>query len=438
LGKRIIIMGAAGRDFHNFNTVFRDDGQATVVAFTATQIPNIDGRRYPAGLAGRSYPDGIPIHPEADLTRLIKDLGADEVVFAYSDVSHETVMHRASQVLAAGADFRLIGPAQSMINSRVPIVSVCAIRTGCGKSQTTRRVCSILRSRGLRVVAVRHPMPYGDLMRQRVQRFASPEDLELHQCTIEEREEYEPHIAGGGVIYSGVDYGAILAEAEKEADVVVWDGGNNDLPFYKANLEIVVVDPHRPGHETSYHPGEANLRRAHVVVINKIDTAPPEGVESVRRSIRELNPSAVVVDAASPVFVEGAEAIRGKRVLCVEDGPTLTHGEMTFGAAVVAARKFGAAEIVDPRPFTVGTISRTYESYPGIGHLLPAMGYGSEQTKDLETTIARTPCDLVLVATPIDLRRIIRIDKPALRVGYELQEIGRPTLDDALEDLKTA
>jgi predicted GTPase len=425
-------MGAAGRDFHNFNTVFREDRSSRIVAFTATQIPNIEGRLYPKELAGPLYPDGIPIHPESDLPRLIRDEKVEQVVFSYSDVSHETVMHRASLVLACGADFRLIGPNATMLKAKVPVVSVCAVRTGSGKSQTTRRVAAILRAKGRRVVAIRHPMPYGDLVRQKVQRFAAFEDLERQQCTIEEREEYEPHIAAGGVIYSGVDYGAILAEAQAEADVVLWDGGNNDLPFYRPDLEIVVADPHRPGHERTYHPGEANLRRAHVVVINKVDSAGPEGIEAVRRSVRELNPQAMVVDAASPLFVDGAERIRGKRVLVVEDGPTLTHGEMKYGAGVLAAIRHGAGEIVDPRPYTVGTLAKTFEAYPGIGTLLPAMGYGGEQVKDLEATIERTPCDLVLVATPIDLRRVIEIRKPALRVRYELQEIGKPDLTDAL------
>jgi predicted GTPase len=429
---RVIIMGAAGRDFHNFNTVFRDDPACEVVAFTATQIPNIDDRRYPPELAGSRYPKGIEIHPESDLPRLIRDLRADQVVFAYSDVSHETVMHKASLVLACGADFRLIGPKASMVKAKVPVVSVCAVRTGAGKSQTSRRVARILRGKGRRVVSVRHPMPYGDLVRQRVQRFGAMEDLDRQRCTIEEREEYEPHIAAGGVIYAGVDYGAILAEAEKEADLVLWDGGNNDLPFYVSDLEIVVADPHRPGHERTYHPGEANLRRAHVVVINKIDSAAPEGIEAVRRSVRELNPSAVVVDAASPLTVEGAEQIRGKRVLAVEDGPTLTHGEMKYGAGVLAAMRHGAAQVVDPRPYTVGSLTKAFEAYPGIGPLLPAMGYGDAQVRDLEATIAKTPADVVLVATPIDLRRLIRIDKPALRVGYELQEIGKPDLEDVL------
>jgi predicted GTPase len=432
---RVIIMGAAGRDFHNFNTVFREDPSQQVVAFTATQIPNIDGRRYPPELAGPHYPQGVPIYPEADLKRLIQDLKADQVVFAYSDVSHENVMHKASLVLAAGADFRLIGPNASMLKSRVPVVSVCAVRTGSGKSQTTRRVIQILRQKGKRVVAIRHPMPYGDLVRQRVQRYAKMEDLEIHNCTIEEREEYEPHIVSGGVIYAGVDYGAILAEAEKEADVIVWDGGNNDLPFYVPDVEIVVVDPHRPGHEMSYHPGEANLRRASVVVINKIDTADADGIAAVRRSIREVNPEALVVDAASPIFVEDAEQIHGRKVLAIEDGPTLTHGEMKYGAGVLAAMKYGASAILDPRPYTVGTITKTFEKYPDIGTLLPAMGYGDEQMRDLEATVERTPADLVLIATPIDLRRVIKISKPALRVTYELQEIGKPDLTDALRRL---
>jgi predicted GTPase len=432
---RVIIMGAAGRDFHNFNMVFRDDPGSLVVAFTAAQIPDIDGRRYPPELAGPRYPQGIPIHPEADLDRLIGELKPHQVILAYSDVSHETVMHIASQVLAAGPDFRLIGPDASMLESKVPVVSVCAVRTGSGKSQTTRRVVQILRDKGRKVVAVRHPMPYGDLARQRVQRFAVLEDLDRHRCTIEEREEYEPHIAAGCVVYAGVDYGAILAEAEKEAEVIVWDGGNNDLPFYRPRLEIVVADPHRPGHETSYHPGEANLRRAHVVVINKVDTAAPEGVAQVKRSVRALNPRAMVVEAASPISVDGPEKIAGKRILAVEDGPTLTHGGMGYGAGVLAARKHGAAEVVDPRAYAVGSIRRTFEQYPGIGTLLPAMGYGEEQIRDLEATIEATPADVVLVATPVDLRRIMRISKPALRVRYELAEIGHPDLAEALREL---
>ncbi len=430
--RNVLILGAAGRDFHNFNIAFRNDASVRVVAFTATQIPNIDGRKYPAVLAGPRYPEGIPIHPEEELEDLIRDLSVDEAVFSYSDVSHETVMHLASRVLAAGADFRLLGPAATMIPSKVPVVSVCAVRTGCGKSQTTRKVAEILRSKGKRVVSIRHPMPYGDLAKQAVQRFGTLEDLDLHDCTIEEREEYEPHIVAGGVIYAGVDYGAILAEAEKEADVILWDGGNNDLPFYRATLEIVVVDPHRPGHEVSYHPGEANLRRAHVVVINKIDTADLAGIERVRRSVRKSNPRAIVIDAASPIFVDDPAAIRGKRVLAVEDGPTLTHGEMKYGAGVLAAMKHGAAEIVDPRAHAVGTIAETFAKYPGIGTLLPAMGYGDEQVRDLGETIARTPCDTVIVATPIDLRRVVAIEKPAVRVRYELEEIGKPDLAEVL------
>jgi predicted GTPase len=435
VAKRVIIMGAAGRDFHDFNVIFREDPEVEVVAFTAAQIPDIAGRRYPPALAGPRYPAGIPIHPETEVASLVRDHAVDEVVFAYSDVSHEDVMHKASLVLAAGAAFRLNGPKATMLRSRVPVVSVCAVRTGAGKSQTSRRVAGLLRARGRRVVAVRHPMPYGDLVRQRVQRFARIEDLERHDCTIEEREEYEPHIAAGGVVYAGVDYAAILAEAEREADVILWDGGNNDLPFYVPDLEIVVADPHRPGHERRYHPGEANLRRAHVVVINKIDTAAPEAVSAVRSSIRELNPGAMVIDAASPLDVPDAGLIRGKRVLAVEDGPTLTHGEMKYGAGVMAAHKFGAAEVIDPRPWAVGSIARTFETYPGIGPLLPAMGYGERQVKDLEATIARTPVDLVLIATPVDLRRVLHIAQPALRVGYELQEIGRPDLSEALAHL---
>ena len=430
--RKVLILGAAGRDFHNFNTALRDDGTVRVVAFTATQIPNIDDRKYPAVLAGRRYPDGIPIHAEDDLESLIASLGVEEAIFSYSDVSHETVMHLASRVLAAGADFRLLGPDATMIRSRVPVVSVCAVRTGCGKSQTTRRVAAILRAKGKRVVSIRHPMPYGDLAKQKVQRFGKIEDLDLHDCTIEEREEYEPHIASGGVIYAGVDYGAILAEAEKEADVILWDGGNNDLPFYRPTIEIVVADPHRPGHELTYHPGEANLRRAHVVVLNKIDTADLAGIDAVRRSIRTVNPKATVIDAASPIFVDDPAAIRGKRVLAVEDGPTLTHGEMKYGAGVIAAMKHGAAEIVDPREWAVGSIADTFAKYPGIGTLLPAMGYGDDQMKDLGETIARTPCDTVIVATPIDLRRVVELKKPSVRVRYELQEIGKPDLEDVL------
>jgi predicted GTPase len=431
--KRVLIMGAAGRDFHDFNVVFRDDPATRVVAFTAAQIPNIANRRYPPELAGARYPEGIPIHPEDTLSRLIHDLPVDEVVFAYSDLSHVDVMHKASLVLAAGADFRLIGPTASMLKSRRPVVSICAVRTGSGKSQTTRRVIQILRDKGRRVVVVRHPMPYGDLVQQRVQRFARVQDLADQRCTIEEREEYEPHILAGSIVYAGVDYGAILSEAEKEADVVVWDGGNNDLPFYVPDLEIVVLDPHRAGHERTYHPGEANFRRAHVLVINKIDTADRQGVLAVWDAIRELNPGAMVVEAASPLRVPDAGEIRGRRVLAIEDGPTLTHGGMKYGAGVLAAQKFGAAEIIDPRPYAVGSLARTFQQYPGIGPLLPAMGYGEEQIRDLEATVERTPADLVLVATPVDLARVMRMSKPAVRVGYDLQELGKPDLADALQ-----
>ncbi len=430
--RRAIIMGAAGRDFHNFNVFFRDNPDYQVVAFTATQIPNIEGRRYPPELAGKLYPEGIPIYPEEELPDLIRRYEVDEVVFAYSDVSHEYVMHRASIALAAGADFRLMGFQSTMLKSNKPVVAVCAVRTGSGKSQTTRHVCDMLRKMGKRVVVVRHPMPYGDLTVQAVQRFATYEDLDRYNCTIEEREEYEPHLDRGTVVYAGVDYERILRQAEAEADVVVWDGGNNDFPFFRPDLYIVVADPHRPGHELRYHPGETNLRAADVVVINKIDTAAPEGVEAVRRSIREVNPRAIVVDAASPIFVEDPDAIRGKRVLVVEDGPTLTHGEMSYGAGVTAARRFGAAELVDPRPYAVGSIAETFRKYPHIGPLLPAMGYGAQQIRELEETINATPCDLVLAATPVDLRRMLRVRYPVDRVRYELQVIGRPTLEEIL------
>ncbi len=430
---KVLIMGAAGRDFHNFNMVFRDNDAYEVVAFTATQIPNIDGRRYPPELAGKLYPAGIPIYPEAELTQLIKQHQIDQVIFAYSDVSHETVMHRASQALAAGADFRLMGPLYTQVKSTKPVISVCAVRTGAGKSQTTRRVTEIIKSLGYKVAAIRHPMPYGDLVKQKVQRFADYSDLDKHDCTIEEREEYEPHIDRGVVIYAGVDYEAILREAEKEADVIVWDGGNNDLSFYKSDLHIVVADPHRPGHEVAYHPGEANLRMADVVVINKIDTADLDHIAKVRDNIRAVNPAATIVEAASPIFVDDPAAIKGKAVLVVEDGPTLTHGEMAYGAGVVAARRFGAAEIIDPRPYAVGTITATYQKYPTTGTVLPAMGYGAEQMKELGETINNTPCDLVIVATPIDLRRVVEINRPSQRVRYELQEIGQPTLAEIIE-----
>jgi predicted GTPase len=426
-------MGAAGRDFHNFNTVFRGNRSYQVVAFTAAQIPDIAGRKYPAKLAGKGYPKGIPIHPEQDLEKLIADLQVDEVVFAYSDVPHVYVMHQASRALSCGADFTLMGPIDTMIKSTKPVISIGAVRTGSGKSQTTRRVCQILKDRGLRVVAIRHPMPYGDLTKQICQRFAELADLDKYECTIEEREEYEPHIMSGNVIYSGVDYGVILKQAEKEADVIVWDGGNNDLPFYRPDLHIVVADPHRAGHELTYHPGETNLMMADAIVINKIDTAAPEAIETVRHNIALRNPKAAVIEGASPVYVDAPKLITGKRVLVIEDGPTLTHGEMKYGAGVVAARKWGAAEIVDPRPWIRGTLKETFATYPGIGQLLPAMGYGERQVKDMEATINAADVDAVVIATPIDLRRIMKIKKPCVRVRYELQEIGKPDLVDVID-----
>ena len=429
---RVLIMGAAGRDFHNFNTVFRDNDAYEVVAFTATQIPNIEGRLYPDVLAGKLYPKGIPIYPESDLRRLIEDLNVDQVIFAYSDVSHAYVMHKASEVLAAGADFRLMGTRATQIQSGKPVVSIGAVRTGSGKSQTTRRVTQVLKDLGYRVAAIRHPMPYGNLVKQTAQRFGDYDDLDEYECTIEEREEYEPHIDRGVVVFAGVDYGRILQLAEQEVDIVVWDGGNNDLPFYKSDLHIVVVDPLRPGHELSYHPGETNLRAADVVVINKIDTADLKNVTAVRENIFKVNPTAQVVEGASPIFIDDPNAIRGKRVLVIEDGPTLTHGEMAYGAGVIAAQRFGAADIIDPRPYAVGSILETYRKYPTTGKVLPAMGYGEQQTKELEETISRTPADVVIVATPIDLRRIVHIRQPSQRVRYELQEIGRPTLEDIL------
>jgi predicted GTPase len=432
--RRVLIMGAAGRDFHNFNTVFRGNGDYEVVAFTATQIPNIEGRHYPSELAGALYPHGIPIYPESELQALITGLKVDEVIFAYSDISHQYVMTKAALVAAAGADFRLIGPTATMLPSSKPVVAVCAVRTGSGKSQTTRYVADQLQQMGKKVVAVRHPMPYGNLAAQRVQCFASYADLDSHNTTIEEREEYEPHLDRNVVVYAGVDYEAILRQAEAEADVVLWDGGNNDLPFYKPDVHIVVADPHRAGHELTYWPGSANLRMADVVVINKVDTADLAHISAVRDSIAAVNPDAVVIEAASPIFVPDPTAIRGKRVLVIEDGPTLTHGEMKYGAGIVAARRFGAAEIIDPRPYTVGTIAETFEKYPEIGTLLPAMGYGGEQIKDLEETIRRVPCDLVISATPIDLTRVAAIYHPVQRVRYELQVIGQPTLADVLAD----
>jgi predicted GTPase len=432
---RVLIAGAAGRDFHNFNVVYRGNREAEVVAFTATQIPNIDGRVYPAELAGELYPDGIPILPESSFGQVVREHEIDEVVFAYSDVTHEHVMHVGSRALAAGASFRLIAPRDTMIRSTKPVVAICAVRTGSGKSQTTRRVAALLRDAGKRVAVLRHPMPYGDLSAQAVQRFERYEDLDAAEATIEEREEYEPHLAEGNLVFAGVDYERILRAAESEADVILWDGGNNDTPFIEPDVHIVVVDPHRPGHELRYHPGETNLRMADVCVVNKVDSASQEGVDAVLESIHEHAPGAKIVLAASPYVVEGdADEILGKRVLAIEDGPTLTHGEMTFGAAVLAARQHGAAELVDPRPFAVGTIAQTFEDYPGVGTLLPAMGYGRKQMEDLRETIARSDADLVLIGTPIDLRRLIELDKPALRVTYKLQELGEPTLADVLAE----
>ena len=430
---RTLIMGAAGRDFHNFNVFYRNNPDYEVVAFTATQIPDIEGRTYPAELAGSRYPKGIPIYAENDLVKLIREKQVDQVVFAYSDVQHEYVMHKASIVLAAGADFRLMGLKSTQIKSSKPVVSVCAVRTGSGKSQTTRRVSLILRKMGYKVAAIRHPMPYGDLTKQVAQRFADYSDLDRYECTIEEREEYEPHLDNGVLVFAGVDYERILRQAEQEVDIVLWDGGNNDFPFYVSDYQIVVADPHRPGHEMRYHPGETNARSADVFVINKVDTAAAEDVIKVREHLTFLNPNAVIIEAASPLFVDDPGAIRGKRVLVVEDGPTLTHGEMAYGAAWVAARRFGAAEIVDPRPFAVGSIKATYAKYPTTGAVLPAMGYGNQQTKELEETINRSDADLVLIGTPIDLNRIIKITKPSQRVRYELQEIGQPTLEDLLK-----
>lgn len=428
---KVIIMGAAGRDFHNFNVFFRDNPLFEVVAFTATQIPNIEGRLYPPELSGKLYPDGIPIYPEEELPELIKKHDVDLVVFAYSDVSHEYVMHRASIAMANGANFLLLGSRDTMLESRRPVIAVCAARTGSGKSQTTRRVAQILKEAGKKTVVVRHPMPYGDLRRQVVQRFATYEDLDREKCTVEEREEYEPHIDRGFVVYAGVDYEKILKSAEEEAEVILWDGGNNDLPFFKPDLLIVVVDPHRPYHEVTYHPGEVNVRMADVIIINKVDTAYPEDIDIVRENVREVNPDATVIEAASPIFLEDGELIRGKKVLVIEDGPTLTHGEMSYGAGVIAARKYGA-ELVDPRDYAEGSIKEAFEKYPQIGELLPALGYSDEQLKDLQDTINRIPADYVVVATPINLGKILNLNKPYVRVRYELQEIGVPTLKDVV------
>ncbi len=432
--KKVLIMGAAGRDFHNFNVLYRNNKNVEVVAFTATQIPDIHGRKYPAQLAGKLYPKGIPIHDESELLKLIQKHGVEEVIFSYSDLPYQYVMEKSAYVMAAGARFAVEGGEPTMIKSKKPVVSVCAIRTGCGKSQTTRRVAEVLQAMGKKVVAIRHPMPYGDLAKQACQRFATLKDLDKHKCTIEEREEYEPHIMAGVVVYAGVDYEMIVREAEKEADVILWDGGNNDMSFYKPDVQITVVDPHRPGHELSYYPGQVNLLLADAIVINKIDSADAEMVNEVRANIRAYNPGAVVIDAASPVTVDNPEKIKGKKVLVVEDGPTLTHGEMAYGAGVIAAEKFGAVELVDPRPYTVKSITQTYEKYPDIGMVLPAMGYGDKQVKDLETTINKTKCDLVVVATPIDLSRIVKIKHPTARVKYSLQEIGQPSLETVLEE----
>jgi predicted GTPase len=438
--KNVIIIGAAGRDFHNFNTCFRDNPDYRVVAFTAAQIPDIAGRKYPVELAGNLYPDGIPIYVEADLEKLIKELKVDECVFSYSDIPYSRVMHIGARVNAAGADFTLLGTGKSMLKSNKPVIAVGAVRTGCGKSQTSRRVIEILMKKGLKVVAVRHPMPYGNLVEQKVQRYATLNDLVKHKCTIEEMEEYEPHVSRGNVIYAGVDYQAILTAAEKDpdgCDVILWDGGNNDFPFYKADLTITVTDPHRAGHELSYYPGEVTLRLADVVVINKIDTSSPENIQIVRENIMSVNPKAIVVDAASPLTVDKPELIRGKACLAIEDGPTLTHGEMKIGAATVAAMKWGASKLVDPREYAVGRIKDTFKTYPGIGTLLPAMGYGKEQVADLEKTINATPCDVVVIGTPIDLNRIVKINKPSVQVSYELQEIGSPNLQMVLDEFVT-
>jgi predicted GTPase len=429
---KTIIMGAAGRDFHNFNTFFRGNKDYEVVAFTATQIPDIEGRLYPAEMAGSLYPKGIPIRAEAELSDLVTAHGVEQVVFAYSDVPHEYVMHKASLVNALGADFRLMGTRYTQIKSSKPVVSICAVRTGSGKSQTTRRVSLALRDLGFKVAAIRHPMPYGNLIRQEVQRFANYDDLDEQETTIEEREEYEPHLDNGVIVFAGVDYEKIARLAEKEVDIILWDGGNNDLPFYVSEFQIVVADPHRPGHESRYYPGETNVRLADVFVINKVDTANPDNVIALRDSLHKLNPRAIQIEAASPLFVDNPEAIRDKRVLVIEDGPTLTHGEMAYGAGYVAARRFGAAEIIDPRPFAVRSIAATYEKYPKTGPILPAMGYGEPQMRDLEATINASDADLVVVGTPIDLTRVIKLTKPFQRVRYELQELGQPTLADLL------
>ena len=434
--RRVIILGAAGRDFHNFNVYFRDRPEYRVVCFTATQIPGIASRKYPPVLAGKLYPDGIPIHPEDELPALIKTHGADLVVFSYSDVEYAYLGHRAAIANANGADFMLLGAENTMLTSKVPVVAICAVRTGSGKSQTTRRVAQILRDRGKRVVVIRHPMPYGDLATQAVERFATYADLDKYECTIEEREEYEPHIDKGTVVYAGVDYERILRQAETEADIILWDGGNNDTPFYKPDLYLVVADPHRPGHELTYYPGETNLPMADVVIVNKVDTATPENVEIVKANVRAVNPDAVIVEAASPITAVDKEPVRGKRVLVIEDGPTLTHGGMSYGAGYIAAQRFGAAEIVDPKPYAVGSIKETYKKYPNAGNVLPAMGYGPKQIKELDATIDAVPCDVVVSGTPIDLGRVLTPNKPIVQVRYELDEIGHPNLEDVLRDWK--
>ena len=434
---KIIIMGAAGRDFHNFNVYFRNNDAYEVIAFTATQIPGIEERIYPQELAGPNYPNGIPIRSEEELPKLIKEYDMDQVIFAYSDVSHEYVMHKASITLASGADFRLMGPKTTMLKAKVPVVSVGAVRTGSGKSQTSRQAARILKGKGLRVVVIRHPMPYGDLRKQICERFGSYEDLDKYECTIEEREEYEPHIDNGIIVYAGVDYEKILREAEKEADVIVWDGGNNDIPFYKPDLHIVVADPHRAGHELAYHPGETNLRMANVVIINKVDTADPQKVKQVKENIRSINPNATVAEAASPITADKPELIKGKRALVIEDGPTMTHGNMPYGAATIAAERLGASEIVDPKPYAVGSIKETYKKYAHLGAILPALGYGEKQVAELKKTIELTPCDVVVTGTPIDLRRVMTISKPTVRVSYELKVLGPASLEQILGEFLT-
>ncbi len=432
--KKVVIMGAAGRDFHNFNVYFRDNEKYDVVAFTATQIPGIDEKKYPPELSGRLYPEGIPIFSEKALPRIIREQDVSEVTLAYSDISHEEVMHKASLVLSCGADFRLMGPKNTMLESKVPVLSICAVRTGCGKSQTTRKVANILRGKGKKVVVIRHPMPYGDLVKQALQRFETMEDLDKHDCTIEEREEYEPHIKQGNIVYAGVDYERILAEAEKEADIIVWDGGNNDLPFFVPKLHIVVMDPHRPGHEKRYHPGEANFRMADVLIINKIGTASRENVNILRKNIEEINPNAMIIEAESAISVDDPSMIKGKRVLIVEDGPSVTHGEMPYGAGEIAAEKFHAAETADPRTNAVGSIKEIYEKYPHLEKILPAMGYSDRQVDELEQTINATDCDVVIAGTPIDLGRVVNVNKPIVKVRYELQELGEPNLETVLKE----